>query len=58
MIFDLIFLHLDIEISDKKFIIPPNLYVKILCYLTFNVCAMLGSLTTSLIQWVSRLLKM
>lgn len=29
-----------------------DLYVEVLCFLTFNVCAMLGSLTTSWIQWV------
>jgi equilibrative nucleoside transporter 1/2/3 len=41
--------------SDEPFlgIIPPNLFVPILCFLTFNVFAMLGSLTTSWIQWVS-----
>lgn len=39
--------------SDTNFIIPKEFYVSILCFLTFNVCAMLGSLTTSWVQWVS-----
>lgn len=41
-----------IERSDEKFWISANFYTEIVCFLTFNVCAMLGSLTTSWIQWV------
>lgn len=47
------FFFLDIKMSDKNFIVPEELYVSILCFLTFNVCAMLGSLATSWVQWVS-----
>lgn len=42
----------EIRRSDDNFPIPDSLYVEVLCFLTFNVCAMLGSLTTSWIQWV------
>lgn len=44
--------HSDIKISDPNFIIPEKLYVDVLCFLTFNFCAMVGSLTTSWLQWV------
>lgn len=44
----------DISISNaEKFPIPEKLYVSILCFLTFNLCAMLGSLATSWVQFVS-----
>lgn len=39
--------------SDKDFPIPEKLYVSVLCFLTFNFCAMMGSLVTSFVQWVS-----
>lgn len=48
-----VFFFLDIKMSDTNFIVPEELYVSILCFLTFNVCAMLGSLATSWVQWVS-----
>jgi len=42
----------EIYISDaKNFIVPRAFYRRILCFLTFNVSAMLGSLTTSWIKW-------
>ncbi|KAJ6637954.1 Equilibrative nucleoside transporter 3 [Pseudolycoriella hygida] len=44
-------IHSDIKMSDPNFPIAPNLYVSVLCFLTFNVCAMLGSLLTSWMQW-------
>lgn len=43
-----------IKRSDPNFVIPENLYAEVVCFLTFNVCAMLGSLTTSWIQWVNK----
>lgn len=43
----------DIALSDKEhFPVPEKLYVSILCFLTFNLCAMLGSLASSWVQWV------
>lgn len=48
--------HSDIAISDKEhFPISEKLYVSILCFLTFNLCAMLGSLASSWVQWVSNI---
>jgi equilibrative nucleoside transporter 1/2/3 len=41
------------EGEDFLGIVPPKMFVQITCFLTFNVFAMLGSLTTSWIQWVS-----
>jgi len=52
-------IHSDIKQSnDDKFmgIVPKDLFTAITCFLTFNVFAMLGSLTTSWIKWVSDLL--
>lgn len=37
--------------SDPDFAIDSDLFVLITCFSTFNVCAMLGSLTTSWVQW-------
>ena len=34
-------------------IVPKDLFTPITCFLTFNVFAMLGSLTTSWLKWVS-----
>lgn len=48
--------HSDIKpISSEKFlgIITPEQFTAYTCFLTFNVFAMLGSLTTSWIKWVS-----
>lgn len=44
-------LQSNIKRIDPNFIISEELYMQIVCFLTFNVCAMLGSLTTSWIQW-------
>lgn len=44
--------QIDIELSDRDFPIPEKHYKPVLCFLTFNFCAMLGNLTTSWIQWV------
>jgi solute carrier family 29 (equilibrative nucleoside transporter), member 1/2/3 len=50
-------IHSKIESSNKaqEFlgIVPENLFTSITCFLTFNVFAMLGSLTTSWVKWVS-----
>lgn len=41
--------------SDPHFPVPNNLFVTVLCFLTFNLSAMLGSLLTSWIQWVRQI---
>lgn len=49
--------HSDIkQIGEGEFmgIVPRDLFVPITCFLTFNVFAMLGSLTTSWVKWVSQ----
>lgn len=38
--------------GHDHFPIPQKLFVSILCFLTFNLCAMLGSLASSWVQWV------
>ncbi|XP_053685402.1 equilibrative nucleoside transporter 1 isoform X1 [Sabethes cyaneus] len=43
--------HSDVKRSDTDFPIGDDLFVSITCFLTFNVFAMLGSLTTSWITW-------
>lgn len=45
--------HSDVRRSDENFVVSSDLYVSVLCFLTFNLCAMLGSLTTSFVQFVS-----
>lgn len=48
--------HSDVkQLSEGDFlgIIPRSKFTDYTCFLTFNVFAMLGSLTTSWIQWVS-----
>lgn len=46
------FIITDIKRVDESFFVPQELYTEVLCFLTFNVCAMLGSLATSFVQWV------
>lgn len=43
----------DIKPSTDDFLVPANLFTSITCFLTFNLFAMLGSLTTTWIQWPS-----
>lgn len=43
--------HSDIKPLDENFIIPPQYFTIITCFLTFNFFAMLGSLLTSWVQW-------
>lgn len=48
--------HSDIrQVGEGDFmgIVPRDLFTSITCFLTFNVFAMLGSLTTSWVKWVS-----
>ncbi|KAG5331772.1 S29A3 protein, partial [Acromyrmex charruanus] len=44
----------DIQFSDKNFVISSEYYSSVMCFLTFNITAMLGSLIASLVQWPSR----
>ncbi|CAH0555398.1 unnamed protein product [Brassicogethes aeneus] len=41
----------NIKISDENFFIGKDMYTPILCFLTFNVTAMLGSSLPSLVKW-------
>lgn len=43
--------HSSIKPSDPDFIIGAGQYVSVLCFLTFNLCAMLGSAGASVVQW-------
>ncbi|XP_043664298.1 NADPH-dependent diflavin oxidoreductase 1 isoform X2 [Vespula pensylvanica] len=43
----------DIKRSSAEFIIPLDFYVSIMCFLTFNVTAMIGSSIASMVQWPS-----
>lgn len=44
-------IHSDIKPFSNDFFIPNELFTSITCFLTFNLFAMLGSLTTSWVQW-------
>ncbi|CAL7938705.1 unnamed protein product [Xylocopa violacea] len=46
--------HSDIVSSDPDFIVPPDYYSTVMCFLTFNVTALLGSSIASLVQWPSK----
>lgn len=47
--------HSDIQSLDENFVVSPNYYSSVMCFLTFNITAMLGSSVASLIQWVRAL---
>lgn len=42
----------DIQPSNKDFFVPLDYYSNVMCFLTFNITAMLGSAIASLVQWV------
>ncbi|RLU22974.1 hypothetical protein DMN91_005252 [Ooceraea biroi] len=44
----------DIRLSDKDFFVPTEYYSSVMCFLTFNITAMLGSTIASLVQWPSK----
>ncbi|XP_012283702.1 equilibrative nucleoside transporter 1 isoform X2 [Orussus abietinus] len=46
--------HSDVGISDPNFIVPKQYYVSVMCFLTFNITAMLGSSIASMVQWPSK----
>lgn len=41
----------DIKPSDPNFFVPSKFYDSVLCYLTFNICAMIGSSLSTWIRW-------
>ena len=41
----------DIKRSDPSFFIEERFYDSVLCYITFNVCAMIGSTLSTWIRW-------
>ncbi|XP_063704315.1 equilibrative nucleoside transporter 3 isoform X2 [Culicoides brevitarsis] len=45
--------HSDIKRTDENFIIPGDMFTTVTCFLTFNFCAMLGSLLTSWVKFPS-----
>lgn len=45
--------HSDIKASDDNFVVPQIYYVDVMCFLTFNITAMLGSGLASIVQWVN-----
>lgn len=48
-------IHSGIKVSDSEFFIQDTfLYTQILCFLTFNVCAMIGSILPSFFIWPSK----
>jgi Nucleoside transporter. len=48
--------HSDVKKSSSSFFISDKYYVSVLCFLTFNVTAMIGASLSSLYAWVSILL--
>ncbi|XP_077261146.1 NADPH-dependent diflavin oxidoreductase 1 isoform X2 [Temnothorax americanus] len=44
----------DIRSSDENFVVPSDYYSSVMCFLTFNITAMLGSSIASLVQWPSK----
>lgn len=44
--------HSDIKSLDENFVVPSIYYSSIMCFLTFNITAMLGSSVASIFQWV------
>lgn len=46
--------HSDVRVSDENFFISNKYYVSVLCFLTFNVTAMIGSWLSSIYAWPGR----
>ncbi|XP_076643892.1 equilibrative nucleoside transporter 1 isoform X1 [Halictus rubicundus] len=44
----------DIQRSDPNFIVSTNYYTSIMCFLTFNITALIGSCIASMAQWPSK----
>lgn len=43
--------HSDIKRSDTNFFINDKYFTEVTCFLTFNVCAMLGSIISAWVSW-------
>nr|CAD7439862.1 unnamed protein product [Timema bartmani] len=43
----------DINKSDPNFFVSDELYVSVTCFLTFNICALIGSILSTLGSWPS-----
>ncbi|XP_074108275.1 equilibrative nucleoside transporter 1 [Cotesia typhae] len=43
-----------IKVSDENFIVSEKYYMSVMCFVTFNVTAMLGSMLASYFQWPQR----
>nr|CAD7572268.1 unnamed protein product [Timema californicum] len=43
----------DINRSDPNFFVSDELYVSVTCFLTFNICALIGSILSTLGSWPS-----
>lgn len=48
--------HSSIVRSDPDFIVPEYIYMSVMCFLTFNIFAVLGSSIASYVQWVNELI--
>ncbi|XP_076382029.1 equilibrative nucleoside transporter 1 isoform X1 [Megalopta genalis] len=44
----------DIQRSDPNFIVTSEYYASVMCFLTFNITALIGSSIASLVQWPSK----
>ncbi|KAL1137592.1 hypothetical protein AAG570_009291 [Ranatra chinensis] len=43
--------HSDIKRSDRNFMIGKKYYVEVMCFLTFNLCSMIGSSFSTIGSW-------
>ncbi|XP_022178344.1 equilibrative nucleoside transporter 1-like isoform X2 [Myzus persicae] len=43
--------HSDIKMSSKDFIFGETYYTSVMCFLTFNVCALIGTYLSTLVSW-------
>lgn len=41
--------------SDPEFIIPDRFFVAVVCFLTFNLTAMIGNMLPNLFTWVRKI---
>ncbi|XP_057340932.1 equilibrative nucleoside transporter 1 isoform X1 [Microplitis mediator] len=43
--------HSNIQKSDPQFLVEDKIYVSVMCFMTFNITAMIGSSIASYVQW-------
>ncbi|XP_025406765.1 equilibrative nucleoside transporter 1 isoform X3 [Sipha flava] len=43
--------HSDIKVSDSNFIVGPSYYINVLCFLTFNFTALIGTFLSTYFSW-------